>query len=59
MVSGFEGDEALNIRPDRPPGTPALTASERDPHDCWVHMGVNVDGSIKVTRGDHAICITP
>jgi beta-lactamase superfamily II metal-dependent hydrolase len=58
IANGFEGDEALNIRSDQPPGTSVLSASGRDPRECWVHMAVDLDGNVEITRGDHALSVT-
>jgi hypothetical protein len=51
----FEGDPALQIRPQQPEDAPQLRASPRDPHETWVMFGIRSDGTVELTRGTHAV----
>lgn len=51
----FEGDRALQIRPQHSAGAPQLRASVRDPYETWVMLGIRPDGAVEVSRGTHAI----
>lgn len=51
----FEGDPALQIRPQQQADAPQLRASVRDPYETWVMLGIRSDGTVEVTRGTHAV----
>lgn len=54
----FEGDAIMTIELDEPAGSGALVSERRDPQEAWVLLGVEHDGAVRVTRGDHALTIT-
>jgi hypothetical protein len=51
----FEGDQALQIRTQRPASVSPLRAAVRDPYEAWVALGVEANGEIAVARGAHAV----
>jgi beta-lactamase superfamily II metal-dependent hydrolase len=56
-VEEFEGDPALCIRLDRPGGTTDLQPAVRDPYETWTMIGIQLDGQVVTSRGEHAVQI--
>jgi hypothetical protein len=58
-VETLGGDSGLEMRIDEPGTSSVFVASEKDPHDCWVLLNVDYNGTTSVVAGAHSVEVIP